>query len=175
VNLELAIDAATDAAVGISVRDEEDSKAVTEAFESGVETTDEPPIAALLDNRPSNHTPDVEGAFGLFAQKVPPIEIDSASRACSCTVSGRSNAQARGGDANRRRELIDRLALVNDSRRACGEVRARRDPARRAESVLSAATDPIAEEREQRARSGARGRPSESGVMWVAAGTGRAW
>lgn len=100
VNLELAIDAATGAAVGISVRDEEDSKAVTEAFVSGVETTDAAPIAALLDNRPSNHTSEVdaalgdtmrmrstpgraqnkahvEGAFGLFAQKVPPIEIDT--------------------------------------------------------------------------------------------------
>lgn len=55
---------------------------------------------ALVDNRPSNHTPEVdaalgdtmridatpgraqnkahvEGAFGLFAQKVPPIEIDT--------------------------------------------------------------------------------------------------
>lgn len=100
VNLELIVDAATDAAVGISVRDEEDGKAVVEAFQSGVETTAEPPLALLLDNRPSNHTPEVddalgetmrmratperpqnkahvEGTFGLFAQKTPPIEVDT--------------------------------------------------------------------------------------------------
>jgi len=100
VNLELVVDAASDAAVGISVRDEEDSAAVVEAFEQGAQTTGEPPLALLLDNRPSNHTPDVdaaldntmriratparpqnkahvEGAFGLFAQKVPPIELDT--------------------------------------------------------------------------------------------------
>ncbi len=100
VNLELAIDASSDAAVGISIRDEEDSQAVIDAVESGIETTGELPLAILLDNRPSNHTPEVdaalgetmrmratpwrpqnkahvEGAFGLFAQKTPPIEIDT--------------------------------------------------------------------------------------------------
>lgn len=100
VNLELVVDAASDAAVGIAVSAEEDTKAVIDAFDSGVETTGEPPLAMLLDNRPSNHTPEVdaalgdtmrmrstlgraqnkahvEGAFGLFSQKVPPIEIDT--------------------------------------------------------------------------------------------------
>jgi hypothetical protein len=100
VNLELVVDAKTDAAVGIDVRDEEDGAALARAFEDGVETTGEPPLALLVDNRPSNHTPEVdaalgdtmridatpgrpqnkahvEGAFGLFAQKVPPIEIDT--------------------------------------------------------------------------------------------------
>jgi hypothetical protein len=100
VNLELVVDAATDAAVGIAVTDEEDSEAVSEAFASGVETTGEPPLAMLLDNRPSNHAPEVdealgetmrirathnrpqnkahcEGSFGLFAQKTPPIELDT--------------------------------------------------------------------------------------------------
>jgi hypothetical protein len=99
-NLELVVDAATDAAVGISVRDEEDSAAVTEAFEDGVKTTGAPPLALLLDNRPSNHTPEVdaalgetmrmratpgraqnkahvEGSFGLFAQKMPPLALDT--------------------------------------------------------------------------------------------------
>jgi hypothetical protein len=99
-NLELVVDAATDAAVGIRVRDEEDSAAVTEAFEHGVTTTGAPPLALLLDNRPSNHTPEVdaalgdtmriratpgraqnkahvEGSFGLFAQKVPPLVLDT--------------------------------------------------------------------------------------------------
>jgi hypothetical protein len=100
MNLELIIDAASDAAVGISVRDEEDSAAVVEAFDHGEQTTGAPPLALLLDNRPSNHTPEVdaalddtlriratperpqnkahvEGAFGLFAQKVPPLELDT--------------------------------------------------------------------------------------------------
>lgn len=100
VNLELVVDAASAAAVGISVRDEEDSAAVVEAFEAGKQTTDEQPLALLLDNRPSNHTPEVdaalddtmriratpfrpenkahaEGGFGLFAQKVPPLELET--------------------------------------------------------------------------------------------------
>ncbi len=100
VNLELVVDAASGAAVGVAVSDEEDSKAVTDAFESGVETAGDNPLAMLLDNRPSNHTPEVdaalgetmrmratpgrpqnkahvEGGFGLFSQKVPPIEIDT--------------------------------------------------------------------------------------------------
>lgn len=99
-NLELMIDAASDAATGISVRDEEDSAAVVEAFTQGAQTTGEQPLACLLDNRPSNHTPEVdaalgdtmriratpgraqnkahvEGAFGLFAQKVPAIDLDT--------------------------------------------------------------------------------------------------
>lgn len=97
-NLELMVDAHSDAAVGVSVRDEEDSVAVTEAFDDGVQTTGEPPLCTLLDNRPSNHTEQVdqalgttmrmratkgrpenkahvEGAFGLFAQVVPLIAI----------------------------------------------------------------------------------------------------
>lgn len=100
VNLELAVDAATGAAVGIAVSDEEDSQAVRDVFASGVETTGEQPLALLLDNKPSNHTTEVddalgetmriratenrpqnkahcEGGFGLFAQKVPPIELDT--------------------------------------------------------------------------------------------------
>lgn len=99
-NLELVIDAASDAAVGISVRDEEDSAAVVQAFTQGAATTGGAPLALLLDNRPSNHTPEVdaalddtiriratpgraqnkahvEGSFGLFAQKVPPIDLDT--------------------------------------------------------------------------------------------------
>jgi hypothetical protein len=57
MNLELVVDAASDAAVGISVRDEEDGIAVVEAFQHGEQTTGDQPLALLLDNRPSNHTP----------------------------------------------------------------------------------------------------------------------
>jgi len=97
-NLELNVDAATAAPVGASIRDEEDSAAVVEALADGVETTGTAPLAELLDNRPSNHTIEVdeglgaviriratkgrgqnkahvEGAFGLFSQVVPLLAI----------------------------------------------------------------------------------------------------
>ncbi len=98
-NLELNVDAHSGAFVGASVRDNEDSAAVVEAFADGVATTGAPPLALLLDNKPSNHTvhvdaalgatiliratPErpqnkahVEGAFGLFSQILPPLVLD---------------------------------------------------------------------------------------------------
>jgi hypothetical protein len=110
VNLELVVDTATDAAVGIDVRAEEDSAALVAAFEDGKLTTGEAPLALLVDNRPSNHTPEVdaalgdtmridatparaqnkahvEGAFGLFAQKLPPLVLDTTdSRALARSI-----------------------------------------------------------------------------------------
>ncbi len=103
-NVELDVDAHTAAFVGVSVRDAEDSAAVVEAFRDGVGTTGAPPLALLLDNRPSNHTPDVdeaigstirvratperpqnkahvEGAFGLFSQALPPLVLDTTGTA----------------------------------------------------------------------------------------------
>lgn len=99
-NLELIIDCQTAAAVGFSLRDEEDGQAVVEAFQDGIQTTGAPPLALLLDNKPSNdhdvvdlaladtetlhlkatlvrpqNKAHVEGAFGLFEQAVPPIVI----------------------------------------------------------------------------------------------------
>ena len=97
-NLELNVDAYSGAFVGASIRDEEDSRAVVEAFEDGVETTGARPLALLLDNRSCNHTEEVdqalddtmrmraalgrpqhkahvEGAFGLFSQEAPPLDI----------------------------------------------------------------------------------------------------
>mgnify|MGYP003972226703 FL=1 len=82
------------------MRDTEDGAAVVEAFEDGVATTGQPPIAQLLDNRYSNHTDEVtqalgdtlkirrtqgrpqngahvEGAFGLFQKKAPDIVLDT--------------------------------------------------------------------------------------------------
>jgi hypothetical protein len=103
LNFELMVDAYSGAFVGLSVRETEDSIAVTEAFDSGIETAGEPPIALLLDNRPSNHAPEVdeqlgegtlrmrstlgraqnkapvEGAFGLFSQTVPALVIAATS------------------------------------------------------------------------------------------------
>ena len=101
-NLELEVDAASSAVVGASIRDEEDGQAVVTAFLDGCQTTGAPPLAQSLDNRPSNHTPEVdqalgdtirirttsgrpqnnahvEGSFGLFAQMAPDLEIQAAS------------------------------------------------------------------------------------------------
>jgi hypothetical protein len=98
-NLELMVDAYSGGFVGMSVRDDEDSAAVTEALRDGVVTTREQPLAVLLDNRPSNHTPEVdaalgdatlriratpfrpqnkahvEGGFGLFQQSIPTLDL----------------------------------------------------------------------------------------------------
>jgi hypothetical protein len=100
-NLELMVDAKSGGFVGMSVRDAEDSAAVTLAVHDGIATTGKAPLAVLLDNRPSNHTSEVdaalgdstlrmrattgrpqnkahgEGAFGLFQQTVPALEIDA--------------------------------------------------------------------------------------------------
>jgi hypothetical protein len=99
-NVELDVDAYAGAFVGAVVSDTEDSAAVIDALKGGVTTTGAPPLALLLDNKPSNHTPDVdaalgetiriratvnrpenkahtEGAFGLFSQVLPPLVLDS--------------------------------------------------------------------------------------------------
>ena len=99
-NVELDVDAYAGAFVGASVRDTEDSAAVIEAFQGGVATTGAAPLALLLDNKPSNHAPDVdaalgdtiriratperaqnkahvEGGFGLFSQVLPPLVVDT--------------------------------------------------------------------------------------------------
>ena len=99
-NLELDVDAHTSALVGVCVGDEEDSTAVVEALADAVATTGAPPLALLLDNKPANHAPEVdaalgdtlriratlgrpqnkahvEGAFGLFSQILPALELDT--------------------------------------------------------------------------------------------------
>ena len=102
-NAELMVDADSDAFVGLSIRDEEDSEAVIEAFDDGVRTTGSLPLALDLDGRPSNHcdevdqetgetiiirstpgkpqsNPHVEGSFGLFEQTAPPLVVDGRNR-----------------------------------------------------------------------------------------------
>jgi hypothetical protein len=97
-HLELFVDADSAALAGAAVRDQEDSAAVIDAFCAGAATAGFPPIAALLDNRPSNHTDDVhaaldptlpiratrgraqnkahvEGSFGLFSQTAPLLSL----------------------------------------------------------------------------------------------------
>jgi len=101
-NFELMVDTYSAANVGVSFRDEEDSAAVVEAFDDGVQTTGAPPLSTLFDWRPSNHTAEVdeglgssmricatkgraqnkahcEGAFGLFSQVVPRLAITATS------------------------------------------------------------------------------------------------
>ncbi len=100
VNVELMVDSHTGAIVGLDIRPSEDSQAVVAAFDHGVHTTGKPPVAVLLDNKPSNHTDQVteglrdsmvlrarpatptdkahvEGAFGLFANKVPDLVLEA--------------------------------------------------------------------------------------------------
>jgi hypothetical protein len=102
VNLELLVDADSGAFTGASIRPTEDAAAVTDAFADGVHTTGAAPLALLLDNKPSNHSdevdqalgdtlrirsrpyvptdkPQVEGAFGLFAQEAPPLVVNAAT------------------------------------------------------------------------------------------------
>lgn len=97
-NLELVVDTHSGALVGASVRDHEDGQAVLDAFDDAVTTTGAPPLALLLDNRPCNLSAaldplrrrtsliyaakgrpqskgHVEGAFGLFAQALPPLRL----------------------------------------------------------------------------------------------------
>ena len=98
-NLEIMVDAYSGGFVGMSVRDAEDSAAVVEALGDGLVTTGEAPLAVLLDNRPSNHTSEVdaalgdvtarlratpfrpqnkahcEGGFGLFQQAIPALAL----------------------------------------------------------------------------------------------------
>ena len=99
-NIELLVDIGSAAATGASFRDEEDSEALIEAFDDGVDNTGSSPLALLLDNRFSNHTHEVEvalgdtlkiratlgrpqtkghveGSFGLFAQTAPHLDIDT--------------------------------------------------------------------------------------------------
>ncbi len=97
-NVELMVDPCSGAVTGASLRDSEDGAAVVEAFDDGVATTGSPPLAVLLDNKPSNHTDEVidalgevpivratvrrpqnkahvEGAFGLFQQVAPDLVL----------------------------------------------------------------------------------------------------
>lgn len=111
MNLELNVDVDSGALVGASVRPTEDGAAVVEALEDGVATTGAPPLALTLDNKPSNHTPEVEdalgdtvklrarpytptdkahveGAFGLFAQEAPELVVSSDPATLAGQVAG---------------------------------------------------------------------------------------
>ncbi|GAB4567244.1 MAG: hypothetical protein Tsb0020_19590 [Haliangiales bacterium] len=97
-NVQLMLDTDSGAIPGISIRDHESGQALCEAFDDAVRATGETPLGLLLDHRPCNHgrvasalrrhtrvffagknrpqsKGHVEGAFGLFSQAVPPIEL----------------------------------------------------------------------------------------------------
>ncbi len=101
-NLELLVDPYSGAFVGASLGDQEDSEAVALAMADARATTSAAPplpLAVLLDNKPSNHAPEVdraldgaeriratperpqnkahiEGGFGLFQQTAPPLLVE---------------------------------------------------------------------------------------------------
>jgi len=102
-NVEVLLDVASNALVGLKISDAEDEEALRQAYEAGITTAGTPPIAATLDNRPSNHSPGaaealgdtmvlrsapgrpeskapIEGAFGLFRQAVPPLVFEGESQ-----------------------------------------------------------------------------------------------
>ena len=58
-NLELLVDPYSGAFVGANLRPTEDAAAVVAAFEDAREATKATPITVLLDNKPSNHAPEV--------------------------------------------------------------------------------------------------------------------
>lgn len=101
---ELAVDYKTGAHTGFSIRDAEDSKGVLYSLNHSFLTTGAHPQAFIRDNRPSNFTDEIEnhlkknniismsttlkrpqndspieGAFGLFSQTMPEIEINAFS------------------------------------------------------------------------------------------------
>jgi hypothetical protein len=175
-NLELVVDAASDAAVGISVRDEEDSAAVVQAFTQGVAATGGAPLALLLDNRPSNHTPEVdaalddtlriratpgrpqnkahvEGSFGLFAQKVPPIILDTrdpdalatsvADLVATTFFRGLNRAPRRDRAGRTRAELYEQLVTPEQYEAASAALRDRLRKQELARQTRAARRDPI--------------------------------
>lgn len=175
LNLELMVDAHSGAFVGLDVADVEDSPAVVAAFDDGVATTGEPPVAVLLDNKPCNHTSEVdaaldqtvriraterrpqnkahvEGAFGLFAQGMPPIEVDTAdprrlARQIALLVAA-SYGRAINHRPRRDRGGKSRVALygepVTDAQRqhAAEQLRARLRKQQRARETRAARLDP---------------------------------
>lgn len=175
-NLELVVDAASGAAVGISVRDEEDSAAVVQAFTQGVVTTGGTPLALLLDNRPSNHTPEVdaalndtlriratpdrpqnkghvEGCFGLFAQKVPPIDLDTrdpdalatsvAHLAVTTFFRALNRAPRRDRAGKSRAELYEPPVTPEQYEAACAVLRDRLRKQELARQTRTARRDPV--------------------------------
>lgn len=179
-NLELMVDAYSAAWVGLEVSDEEDSGVVVDAFQSGIDTTGDAPIAVLLDNKACNHTEPVnnacrtqatlriratlqrpqnkahcEGAFGLFAQTAPPVELTTTdpdqlakqvARLIAVTFARAINQRPRPDRGGRSRaELYADRERVTDEQRAEArrQLAARLRKQERARLTRAARQDPI--------------------------------
>lgn len=184
LNLELMVDADSGAWVGLDVRDAEDSAGVIASFEAGVQTTGAPPLAVLLDNHPCNHTDDVdvalgdtlriratpfrpqnkahvEGAFGLFAQRVPELVLDTGDPrqlahqilrlvavVFTCALNRRPR---RDRDGRSRVELYGEPVTEEQRREADERLRARLQKQERARQTGAARLDPLVGDRLDRA------------------------
>ncbi len=101
-NLEMMVDPYSGAFIGANIRPTEDAAAVVAAFDDARATTGVAPLAVLLDNKPSNHTPEVvaavapatlmaatpyrpenkghiEGGFGLLKSTIGKLNINAAT------------------------------------------------------------------------------------------------
>lgn len=119
-NIELDVDAHTAAFVGVSVRDAEDSAAVVDVLDGGVATTGAPPIALLLDSRPSNHTPDVDEEIGgtiAFARRPSGRKTKLTPRAHSDSFPKRSRLSSSTGPGPRTIRRAASLASSSTSGR----------------------------------------------------------
>lgn len=172
-NVQLVVDTASGAVVGASLRDHEDSHAVLDAFADAVATTGAPPLALLLDNRPCNHSArvsrlsettsliyaargrpqskgHVEGAFGLFSQSMPPLEVRASSarelarQLLGILVQGWAralNARPRRDRGGRSRVALYRDAIVTPAAREAARARLCRRMARAARRRRRPAVD----------------------------------
>lgn len=131
-NLEMMLDVSSNALVGIAVSDSENEAAVLGAFDDGLATTGQAPLALSLDNKPCNHTPaiekatadcntnllattpfrptskaPVEGALGHFKQSLPDITLsgDNPRELARCALALVVSAWARGRNGRPRRNL----------------------------------------------------------------------
>lgn len=101
INVELVVDMFSAAIVGASLRDQEDAQALIQALTDARKTTGESSLGLLVDNKPGNHTEEVEqelgdtikirattgrpqnkahvegGGFGLFSQTAPELVVPS--------------------------------------------------------------------------------------------------
>lgn len=132
-NLEALLDPATNSLVGFAVSDAEDEEALRFAYDAALATTDSPPLALTLDNRPSNHSPGtlaavadtillratpgrgqakapLEGALGLFQQAMPPLVVEgkTARETARSALNLMLTAWARGRNGKPRKRLQGR-------------------------------------------------------------------
>lgn len=160
VNVELNVDAFSGAFVGIDVTKEEDSAAVVGAFQQGIGTAGEAPIALLLDNKPCNHSAEVaaalgdtlrirattfraqnkahvEGAFGLFKSTLPPIVLST---------------------HNPRQLVLDVVRLVAETYARGINLRPRRDRNGKSRKQLNCDGEPVSQEQRADAEQALRAR-----------------